>query len=67
MGDWKHVGDGAIEQRFDFGPGYRVYLSIEGDVVLLLLAGGDKHAQQKDIQEAKRVLREWRKGNGRGV
>lgn len=67
MGDWKHVGDGVIETRHDFGPGYRVYLSIEGNKVLLLLAGGEKHGQQRDIQRAKDILKEWRSAHGRGI
>lgn len=64
VGDWKHVGDGVIESRHDFGPGYRVYLSIEGGTVLLLLAGGEKHGQQRDIEKAKAILRDWRRDHG---
>ena len=64
VGDWKHVGDGVIETRHDFGPGYRVYLSIEGNEILLLLVGGEKHGQQRDVAKAKEILRDWRLSHG---
>ncbi len=63
VGDWKNVG-GVIEVRIvGKGPGYRIYLSIEGQTVLLLLVGGDKSSQQKDINKAKELLKEWRESN----
>ena len=52
-GDHSPVGDGVHELRFDFGPGYRVYFAEEGDVVVILLCGGDKNSQVKDIKTAK--------------
>ena len=52
------VGDGVSELRFHFGPGYRVYFAQKGDVVMLLLAGGDKRTQPKDIDRARRMLAE---------
>lgn len=55
MGDWKEVGDGVFELRLDFGPGYRVYYGRHGKVVIVLLGGGDKHGQQKDIADARRL------------
>ena len=56
VGDCKRLGEGLYELRFDFGPGYRVYVSIEEDgLVLLLLAGGDKSSQQSDIDTAKEL------------
>lgn len=61
LGDYKSVGDGVIELRFDSGPGYRVYLAIEGAELLLLLAGGDKSSQVTDIAKARELAAEWRR------
>jgi putative addiction module killer protein len=52
MGDCKPVGSGVQELRIDFGPGYRVYLGQDGKNLILLLCGGDKSTQAKDIQAA---------------
>ena len=49
----KGVGEGVLEYKLDFGPGYRVYFGREGDVLLILLAGGTKRGQQRDISAAK--------------
>ena len=59
-GDVRAVGDGVQELRIDYGPGYRVYFMRLGDVVVVLLAGGDKSTQQADIEAAKRLAREVR-------
>lgn len=64
VGDWKSVGGGVIEVRLDFGPGYRLYAAIETGCILLLLAGGDKSTQNRDIEKAKRCLADWRCENG---
>lgn len=48
----KSVGGGVLEQRIDFGPGYRVYLGLDGDTLVILLAGGTKQRQQRDIGDA---------------
>jgi putative addiction module killer protein len=48
----KGVGQGVLEYRLDFGPGYRVYFGRDGDVLVILLAGGTKKRQQGDIEEA---------------
>jgi len=48
----KGVGQGVLEYRLDFGPGYRVYFGRDGDVVVILLAGGTKKRQQRDIEAA---------------
>lgn len=51
-GDAKVVGQGVTELRIDWGPGYRVYFARDGAAVVLLLCGGDKRTQQKDIEHA---------------
>ena len=60
FGDTKSVGDGVFELRIDHGPGYRVYFARQGDVVVLLLCGGDKKSQQRDIMRAKALVVEWK-------
>jgi putative addiction module killer protein len=51
-GDVKPVGEGVSELRIDYGPGYRVYYKKQGRTVIILLAGGDKRTQSKDIKTA---------------
>ncbi len=58
FGDAKPVGDGVSELRFAFGPGYRVYYTRRGDVVVILLCGGDKDSQARDIERAKLMAKE---------
>jgi putative addiction module killer protein len=53
FGDYKDLKDGVFEMREDFGPGYRVYFGIDGDEIIVLLAGGDKGTQDSDIAKAK--------------
>jgi len=48
----KSVGEGVLEQRIDFGPGYRVYLGRDGEALIILLVGGTKQRQQRDISDA---------------
>lgn len=48
----KGVGEGVLEYRLDFGPGYRVYFGRDGDELVILLAGGTKKRQQRDIEAA---------------
>ena len=48
----KGVGEGVLEYRLDVGPGYRVYFGRDGDVLVILLAGGTKKRQQRDIEDA---------------
>ncbi len=55
FGDTKSVGEGVFELRLDFGPGYRVYYGREDDVVVILLCGGSKASQSKDIERAKEL------------
>ena len=54
-GDVKAVGEGVSELRIDYGPGYRVYYKKQGQKVVILLAGGDKRTQAKDIKTALRL------------
>jgi len=56
-GDIRPVGDGVSELRIHYGPGYRIYLKMQGDAVVILLAGGDKSSQDKDIRLAKDLAR----------
>ncbi|MFV2069233.1 MAG: type II toxin-antitoxin system RelE/ParE family toxin [Pirellulales bacterium] len=53
FGDSKAVGEGVIELRVDYGPGYRVYFGRDGNKLVVLLIGGDKRTQAKDIAAAK--------------
>jgi putative addiction module killer protein len=62
-GDVRPVGEGVSELGVDYGPGYRVYYAQRRNVILLLLLGGDKSTQVTDIQRAKVLAREWRKGD----
>ena len=52
LGDYKPVGNGVCELRIDYGPGYRVYFGQVGTTIILLLCGGDKSTQEKDILQA---------------
>lgn len=58
FGDCEPVGEGVSEMRIHFGPGYRVYITQIGLEVVVLLAGGDKSTQAKDIKKALRLARE---------
>jgi putative addiction module killer protein len=57
-GDVKSLGSGLLEMRIDYGPGYRVYYVRRGAVIVVLLCGGDKRAQQRDIRRAQALAAE---------
>lgn len=63
----KSVGDGVLELKIDWGPGYRVYLARSGLDVVLLLAGGTKSRQHRDIAEAKRYWQTYKDAKGSAV
>ena len=57
----KGVGGGVLEYRIDFGPGYRIYFGQDGDALIILLGGGTKVRQQRDIAAAVALWREYRR------
>ncbi len=60
LGDCKPVGEGVSELRVDYGPGYRVYFGQDGQTLVVLLCGGDKRTQDRDIRLAKQRWREYK-------
>ena len=58
LGDWKSVGSGISEMRVDVGPGYRLYFTRRQNIIIVMLAGGDKSTQARDMKRAQRLLRE---------
>ena len=56
LGDWKSVGNEVSEMRVAFGPGYRLYFTRRQNILIVMLAGGDKTTQSKDIKRAKKLL-----------
>lgn len=60
FGDTKPVHEGLSELRIDYGPGYRVYFIRRGAIVVVLLAGGDKSTQDRDIKRAIKMAKEWK-------
>ncbi|MDO5672487.1 MAG: type II toxin-antitoxin system RelE/ParE family toxin [Actinomycetaceae bacterium] len=64
LGDVKAVGSGVYELRFTHGPGYRLYFLKDGKRMVLLLIGGDKSTQVRDINTAKQLALEWKRSEG---
>jgi putative addiction module killer protein len=58
LGDWKSIGGGLSEMRVDAGPGYRLYFTRRQTVLIVMLAGGDKSSQVRDIRRARSMLTE---------
>lgn len=58
VGDVKNVGDTIWELRINYGPGYRIYFTWRGSEMIILLGGGDKDTQSKDIEKARKMARE---------
>ena len=63
FGNSKAVGRGVMELKIQYGPGYRVYYAQEGKHIYLLLCGGDKRSQSKDIARAQQYWLEYKRGN----
>ncbi len=59
-GDVKYVGSGISELRIDYGPGYRIYFMRRGAMMAVLLCGGDKSSQSRDIEKAVALSKEWK-------
>ncbi|KMJ53778.1 addiction module protein [Vogesella sp. EB] len=59
LGDHKHTREGVFEARLDFGPGYRLYFLRDGSKIIVLLCGGDKGTQDRDIDRAVDFLRDY--------
>ena len=55
LGDFKSVGNGVLEMRIDYGPGYRLYFAKDGKAIVILLIGGNKSSQDYDIIKAKNI------------
>lgn len=63
FGDYKALGNNLFELRLAFGSGYRIYYTIENNKIVILLAGGDKSTQSKDIEKAYKYLQEYKEKN----
>lgn len=63
----KSIGRGVSEYRLDFGPGYRIYFGRDGDALIILLGGGTKARQHRDIENAKILWQEYRRSKRQGA
>ena len=59
FGDWKVIGEGIKEARLMFGPGYRIYYGIDGVDIVILLCGGQKKSQKRDIGRARKYWKDY--------
>ena len=66
LGDNRSVGEGVHELRVDYGPGYRVYYAVDGSRLILLILGGDKSSQERDITKAKEYWLDHQRRIGHG-
>jgi len=64
LGDCKPVGEGVSEVRVDYGPGYRVYFGRKGSTWVILLCGGDKRTQDRDIRQAQQYWNDYQQREG---
>ncbi|MBX3628038.1 MAG: type II toxin-antitoxin system RelE/ParE family toxin [Rhizobacter sp.] len=58
LGDWKPIGGEVSEMRVAFGPGYRLYFTKRQNILIVMLAGGDKSTQARDIKRAQKILQQ---------
>lgn len=65
FGVWRELAEGVFEMKIDFGPGYRVYYGIHNDQIVVLIAGGDKSTQDRDIERAIALWKEYKNANER--
>lgn len=63
FGDCKNIGEGVFELRIAYGPGYRVYFGHDGEKIVVLLCGGDKRSQARDIENAKIYFTDYKYAN----
>lgn len=61
FGDYKQVGGGVFELRIDKGPGLRIYFGLSGQRLVILIGGGDKGSQKRDIRRAQAIWKEYEK------
>jgi putative addiction module killer protein len=59
LGDYRSLGEGVCEFRIDYGPGFRIYFGQVGTTIVLLLCGGDKSTQNRDIRQAKEYWKDY--------